>query len=349
MNINHRLYLHDLKNSCTQDIPWEKLSEKTVLVTGASGLIGSAVIDILMYRNRYHNQKTTVIAMGRNPARLAARFASYQDTPWFHMAVQDVTTPFTLQDRVDFAIHAASNADPRTYSTDPVGTMTGNFLGMLQVLNYVNQNHGARVLYVSSGEVYGEGTGIESFKEGYSGYVDCTSPRACYPSSKRAAETLCASYYKQYGLETVIARPCHVYGPTATKQDSRASAQFFNNVLRGEDIVLKSQGLQLRTYCYGTDCASAILCILLKGKAGEAYNVADKNSLVTIRRFAELTAEASGKHVVFDLPDKIEREGYTVVTKAVLDASKLEDLGWQAQTPIAEGIKKTIEILKEEQ
>ena len=150
MNINHRLYLHDLKNSCTQDIPWEKLSEKTVLVTGASGLIGSAVIDILMYRNRYHNQKTTVIAMGRNPARLAARFASYQDTPWFHMAVQDVTTPFTLQDRVDFAIHAASNADPRTYSTDPVGTMTGNFLGMLHVLNYVNQNHGARVLYVLS-------------------------------------------------------------------------------------------------------------------------------------------------------------------------------------------------------
>ena len=208
-------------------------------------------------------------------------------------------------------------------------------------MEYGLQHGMKRFLYVSSGEIYGEGDG-RVFTEDYSGYVDCTKPRSCYPSSKRAAETLCAAYAAEYGADVVIARPCHTYGPHFTEQDNRVYAQFIRNVLRGEDIVMKSTGEQFRSWCYVVDAVSALLHILLKGACGEAYNIADAQSNVSIRTLAEAIAEIGGRKVVIDIPDADEKKGYNVVTKSVYATDKLQHLGWQVRTPLQQGLKNTI-------
>ncbi len=178
------------------------------------------------------------------------------------------------------------------------------------------------------------------FTEQSSGYLDCTNPRACYPSSKRAAETLCVAYAAEYGADVVIARPCHTYGPYFTESDNRVYAQFIRNLLAGEDLVLKSRGEQFRSWLYVVDCAFALLTILLRGCKGEAYNVADEQANITIRQLAELLAEAEGRQVVFDID---ETNGNTTpITRAVFSTEKLARLGWQSRTPIAEGLAHTL-------
>ena len=215
----------------------------------------------------------------------------------------------------------------------------------MHLVSYGLRHGMKRFLFVSSGEVYGESDG-RIFTEDYSGYVDCMSPRSCYPSSKRAAETLCVSYMSEYGAGVVIARPCHTYGPDFSENDNRVYAQFIRNALRGEDIVMKSTGSQFRSWSYVVDCASAILYILLKGKNGEAYNIADEASNISIRELAEITASMVGRKVVMEVPDETERKGYNPVSKSVYSVEKLKTLGWQPVTSIKDGIRKTINHLQ---
>lgn len=328
-------------------IPIEQLKGCNVLVAGATGLIGSFLVDVLMLSNELLHYNINVFAMGRKKESLEKRFRSHLKSPFFHAIQHDVKFPLRCGYHFDYIINAASNAHPLAFSTDPVGTIMGNILGVYNLLEYAKHNGLERFLFISSGEVYGQGNeNVSAFDESYSGYVDNTNPRACYPNAKRAAETLCVSYTKQYGIDTVIARPCHIYGPTATKGDNRASAQFINNALSGKDIVMKSHGLQLRSYCYVADCVSGILTILLKGETGQAYNIANADSNVTIREMAEIIASVSGKKVVFEVPDEIEKAGYNPVARSILDASKLEKLGWKANYDMETGIKRTIDILK---
>ena len=226
-----------------------------------------------------------------------------------------------------YIINAASDASPASFVSTPVEVILCNVTGTANLLDY-GRSHGLRrLLYVSSGEVYGEGDG-RKFTEDYSGYVDCTKPRSCYPVSKRAAETLCMSYMAEYGTEAVIARLSHTYGPNFTEADNRVYAQFIRNVLRGEDIVLKSDGRQYRSWCYVVDCVAALLYILLRGEAGMAYNVADDQSNITIRELAEMIASIAGRKVVFESPSDVELLGRNVVTQSTFDTSRLEGLGW---------------------
>lgn len=236
---------------------------------------------------------------------------------------------------------------PIFFAQKPVEVIKSNIDGVANLMEYGLQHGMQRFLYVSSGEVYGEGDGRE-FTEDYSGYVNCATPRACYPSSKRAAETLCVSYAAEYGADVVIARPCHVYGPRFTEQDNRVYAQFIRNVLHGEDIEMKSTGEQFRSWCYVVDCVSALLHILLKGESGEAYNIADAESNISIRELAEMIAHIGGKNVVIDIPENDEKKGFNVVSKSVFSTNKIELLGWKPKTRIGLGIKKTIRELKNE-
>ena len=252
--------------------------------------------------------------------------------------------PLESNVQFDYIVHAASNANPKFYATQPVEVMKANIDGVANLIEYGLTHGMKRFLYVSSGEVYGEGDG-RVFTEDYSGYVDPAKPRSCYPSSKRAAETLCVSYAAEYGADVVIARPCHVYGPHFTEQDNRVYAQFIRNVLRGEDIVMKSTGEQFRSWCYVVDCASALLHILLKGGSGEAYNIADANSNISIRELAETIAKIGGKKVVIDMPDADEQKGFNVVTKSVFSTEKLELLGWRAQSNMLDGLSHAIEAV----
>ena len=226
--------------------------------------------------------------------------------------------------------------------------MLVNIVGTNELLKYAYNEKIERFIFISTGEIYGEmGKEIETFSENDSGYINITSPRACYPSSKRAAETLCVSYEKQFDVDIVIARLCHTYGPNATSTDNRATVQFLHNVLDDKDIIMKSRGLQLRSYIYIADCASGILSVLINGKRGEAYNIANPDSRITILDFAYLTAELSDKNVRFELSSLLNDDEQTPITRAVLDSHKIEALGWKSQFRPREGIGHTLKILKD--
>lgn len=320
-------------------LPWDKLAGANILVSGATGLIGGCLIDTLMI-NPHRNYQ--VYALGRNEERAANRFREYINDTSFHFVRHDVIEPLNINIDFDYIVHAASGSSPYFFANSPVEVIKSNISGVDNLIAY-GVNHGLkRFLYVSSGEIYGEGDG-RVFTEDYSGYVNCTTPRACYPSSKRAAETLCVSYADEYGVDVVIARPCHIYGPHFTNQDNRVFAQFIRNVLHDEDVVMKSNGEQFRSWCYVVDCVNALLHILLKGKCGEAYNIADADSNVSIREFAEIIAEIGGKRVVIDAPVDDEKKGYNVVSKSIFSIEKLERLGWKAKNHLHEGLIHTIE------
>lgn len=316
---------------------------KNLLVTGATGMIGSALVRRLMQEGQLH-----VYASGRNEERARRLFKDcwYKET--FHFLKHDILLPVDSNITFHYIIDAASAASPLMYSTDPVGVMKGNILGVCNLLDY-GKDHGLeRFVFVSSGESYGEGDG-RVFTEDYSGYVDAMSPRSCYPSSKRAAETLCACYAKQYDIDCMVVRPCHVYGPGFTESDNRVYAQFIRNVLRGEDIVMKSTGSQYRSWIYVEDCVSAILCVLRNGISGEAYNIADENSNITIRQLAEMTAGIAGRKVVIDVPSDVEKAGYNPVTKSLFSTEKLKALGWKVEGEMYDKLKETITIARENQ
>ena len=200
-----------------------------------------------------------------------------------------------------------------------------------------------RVVFASSNEIYGENRGdVEKFNEEYCGYIDCNTLRAGYPESKRCGEALCQAYIKQKQLDVVIARLTRTYGPTLLESDTKAMSQFLHKAIKGEDIVLKSKGTQYYSYTYVSDAVAGLLTVMLLGKCGEAYNIADEKSDIRLRDLAETIAESVGKKVVFDVPSKNESAGYSKATKARLDSSKLQKLGWHARYDIKDGINRTI-------
>lgn len=332
-------YHQTIEQAAAAPLPWNRLQGKNILVAGATGLIGGAVIDVLMQRCP---SDFDVYACGRNEERARHRFAARWNNPHFHFLRHDVTQPWEGTTDFHFIIDAASGASPQLYVSDPVGIIRTNVLGVDCLLESGRQHHLEKFVYVSSGEVYGEGDG-RPFTEDYSGYVDPMSVRSCYPSSKRAAETLCVAYGMEYGVDVSVARPSHVYGPYFTESDNRVYAQFIRNVLRGEDIVLRSDGTKFRSWCYVVDCASALLYILLKGEKGKAYNIADESSNRTIRDLAQMIAAIGGCEVCVKLPKDASATGGTPITKAVFDTSHLRGLGWQISGTMEEKMRATIE------
>ena len=342
-----RNYWDDIQLAANEALPWEKLRGCNVLVTGATGLIGGCLVEVLMARG-----DVNVYAAGRNEERANKRFAEYKDNSRFHFFKYDVSRPLSEENSILFhyIIHAASDASPAAFASTPVDVIKSNVYGTANLIQYGMAHDMRRFLYVSTGEIYGEGGATEetpdgpAFSETDSGYVNPTLPRSCYPSSKRTAETLCVAYKEQYGADVVIARPCHTYGPHFTPSDNRVYAQFIRNVLRGEDIVMKSDGRQFRSWCYVVDCVRALLYILLKGESGEAYNIADPHSNITIRQLAEMIASAAGRKVVIQLPSDSEIKGYNHVTRSLFSTRKLEALGWSISGNMRDKLARTVEI-----
>lgn len=339
-------YFQDLRNAAKASINIEQLRGKSVLVTGATGTIGSFIVDLLMQYNKDNCAGIKVYASGRSLERLDERFYPIK-TEWLIYVEHDMKQSIRFDFSVDYIIHTAGNAYPAAFNTDPVGTIIGNIMGTYTLLEYGRHHGTKRFLYISTGEVYGQGDlKLDEFIETYGGYVNPTSPRSCYPNSKRTTETLCASYSKQYGLETVVVRPCHTYGPGMTKGDNRANVQFINNVLNDENIILKSSGTQMRSYCYVADCAAIILTVLINGKSGEAYNSANPNARITIAGFAKIVAETAGKKVIFENPTEAEKADRTPIAKQVLSSKKVEALGWRGQYTVQMGVAHMLAILQ---
>lgn len=325
----------------------EFLSGKVVLITGASGMLGSCLVDMIMLRNRERKLDCKVIALGRNKQKLTDRFHNYIADDNFEYIAHDVCRPLDeISEKVDYIIHAASNADPANMAKYPVDTLLANVIGTKNLMEYGLAHGMKRFLFVSSGEIYGQpNENQDAFTEDYCGPLDLSSPRSCYPEGKRAAEVLCQSYASQYGADVVIVRPCHLFGPTMTRSDSRAVAEFIWSAVDGRNIVLKSDGLKERSHCYVVDAVQGLLVALGNGAAGEAYNIANMYCQMTIREFAEQTAKVGGCKAVFELPSDAESKGYSKISRQVLDGEKLKNSGWETCCHIQDAIERTIQIM----
>lgn len=337
------LYEIELARRAADTLPWEKLEGRRILLSGASGMIGKCIIDICMRHNAAAENPIQILALSRNEKTARERLGLYWDNPCFVYRSCDVNSPLPDCGDVDYMIHAASNTHPLQYAGDPIGTITANVLGTKNLLDY-GASHGARQFcFCSSVEVYGENRGdVERFDESYLGYIDCNTLRAGYPESKRLGEALCNAYCQARGLSFTVARLSRVYGPTMLRGDSKAIAQFIKKAAGGEDIVLKSEGKQRFSYTFVTDAAAGVLYTLLSGTKGEAYNVADESSDITLKELAGHLAGIAGTKVVFELPEKSEQQGYSTATKAMLDAGKLKKLGWRAGVGMPEGLSCTV-------
>ena len=344
--LDNKLYQEDIKRLTEEKLDFNKLKNSSILITGARGLIGSFLIDTIMYLNKNNELNCHIYALGSTDAGLE-RFKEYVGNSLFTYIIQDVNEVININDKIDYIVHLASNTHPVLYATYPISTILTNVLGTKNLLDYA-AGKCKRFLFASSVEVYGENKGdVELFDENYCGYINSNTLRAGYPESKRCGEALCQAYKEEKGLDIVIARIARSYGPTIKKNDSRAISQFINKALDNLDIVLKSEGLQLCSYTYVYDVVFGLLTILLNGENGEAYNISYPESDIMLKDMAELIANYVGKKVVFELPSDVEKKGFSKASKARLDNNKIKDIGFIPRFNMDEGIKRTIDILKE--
>lgn len=339
LNKKHPLYQEDLENVLSIK-GLDSLKGKSILVTGASGLIGVHLIDALMLWG-----DVKVYAVGRNKSKAAVRLGEYYNSPNFAFIEQDVCQTFPEDLQTDYIIPLASNTHPMAYSNYPVETIMTNVKGAEHALELARRCK-AEVVYPSSVEVYGNSESPNLITEDYTGNLNLSTARACYTESKRVCEAMCQSYLAEYSVETKIVRLSRVFGPTMLESDSKASSQFIKKAILGEDIVLKSKGDQFFSYIYVTDAVAAMLYVLVYGVKGEAYNISSESCNIHLRDFAKICAEYNGKTVVYELPSMVETRGYSVAANAVLDNGKLKALGFTPRCRMKEAIEKTITLLK---
>lgn len=351
MNLyDNKLYMEDVRYVAELDLPWEKMKDKKLMLSGATGMIGSFLVDVILEKNITDGLNCIIYALCRNEENAKSRFSKFIGDSHLIFIPYDVKLPFVRGDidNVHYVLHLASNTHPMQYSADPIGTITTNIVGLQNMLDFAAEHHAIRFAFASSNEIYGENRGdAEFFDENYCGYINSNTLRAGYPESKRCGESLCQAYKVQNGLDVVIPRFTRSYGPTMLMSDTKAVSQFIKKSIAGENIVLKSAGTQFYSYTYVADAVSGLLWILLCGDCGEAYNIAEENSDIMLKDLAAAIADVNGKDVVFEVPDADEAAGYSTATKARLDGKKLMSLGWKPHYSILNGIERTIRILED--
>lgn len=323
-------YQKDVETAIGHTVGFTDFYHKRVLILGASGLLGSFMVDCLLCANKLYNAEITIYAVSRSREQLYRRFGSDHEK-YLHLLEADVMT-MEIPLSFDYIIHAAGYGYPGAFREIPAEVLLSGVVGAQRTLELARQSVGCRVLFLSSGEVQEA--------------IDHLSVRACYPIGKMAAETLCLCYQKEFGVDAVIARPCHTFGANAAKYDNRATAQFLAAAAKGASIRMYSAGEQRRSFLYVADCVSGLLTILTRGAGGAVYGISSGESC-TIREFAERCAAVGKCTVEFHMPTSIERSEASPIKKQIVNNDALRELGWQPAFSIAEGIQRTVEIIRQ--
>ncbi len=341
------LVYEDVCSVTERTLPWEKLENKRILITGANGFISYYLALACLVRNDLYGSGIRICGLVRSRENAQKKYGEILKRDDIELLVQDVCEEIA-PGKADYIIHAASQASAWHFEHDPVGTINANLTGTMQVLELAKKCE-AEVLMISSLKIYGSfgDNPKAALLEEDNGYIDQTSYKNCYAIGKRAAETLCASYSRQYGIPVKIVRPSYIFGPT-TMHDDRVWAQFIVNVIRDEDIVLKSSGAPYRSYCYVTDTVAAIFTVLLKGENMQPYNISSEKGNITIRGLARAAIEAfPEKRLKLSFVNKEDEQEPDITNSVceILDSQRLQSLGWEARVEITEGIRRAALIM----
>lgn len=338
----------DLASITAFPIQWEMLYGRTVLVTGATGFLGSYAVEVLAYLNAAHPERVPIRirALARSHNKLAARFPHLEGQAFFLPLIQDIAEPWTADAQADFIIHAASLASPKYYLAAPVDTIRANVQGTMQLLELARHNR-ARVLFLSSGAIYGKPiSASDEIGEQDYGSLDPLDARSCYGESKRLGEAACLAYWREHSVPAVIARVSHTYGPGIDLNDGRIFSDVVASVLRGEDIRLHGDGSASRPFCYVSDMVAGLFLLLLSGKPGEAYNIGATEEL-SVRELAELVIRVSAQpHLKVVCNTAPGVYGQTVRSSGHFNVEKIKALGWHDTIAPETGFRKTIEYFR---
>lgn len=340
----NKIVQEDLRQMAEEQLDWHQFDGKTILVTGATGMLATYISYFLLYLKEEKGIDLRLLALCRTKSKAENTFKEFLNKPYFYLLLQDVCEPIQYDGSIDYIFHLAGNASPHYINTDPVGIVKSNMLGTFNVLELAKEKQTSKVVFASTREVYGKNEMEERLTETSFGTIDPLENRSCYPESKRAAETIFRSYFLQYGINFNALRIAHSYGPGMNlHSDGRVMADLIGNVVEEEDIELKSTGEALRAFCYITDAVTGIFYTALKGEAGEAYNLANETEEISIRSLAEmLVSQRKNKDlkVIFNIPES--NTGYCNYKRVGLYTQKLERLGWQPKVDLKEGCKRTI-------
>ncbi|MEI7901706.1 MAG: NAD-dependent epimerase/dehydratase family protein [bacterium] len=343
--MRHPVIEDDLTSIVSAPLPWQELSGKTIVVSGAGGMLPAYMVETLLFLNEtVPGQRVKVVALVRNGDKAMRRFTHYRGRSDLLVLVQDVCCPVTVDFPVDIIIHAASQASPKYYGVDPVGTLTANVIGTYNMLELARRIACKSVLFFSSGEVYGtaNSSGIPVREDCY-GAVDPLDIRACYPESKRMGETMCMSWMRQYGIAAKIVRPFHTYGPGMSLDDGRVFADFVAAVVNGTPLRLNSSGEAKRVFCYLSDATQAFFTVLLKGENGQAYNVANPSAEISVAGLADLLVSLFPEKKLAVLKKPVYSELASKTPQTLPDITKITELGWRPNTGLAPGFRRTVE------
>lgn len=344
---DNTLYKEDIAYITDFELNWEKLKNSTILVTGATGLIGTVLVDALMYKNNTNNMNMKIIASSRNEQKLTNRFRKHLSNKLFLPIQADIVSGIKIDEKIDYIVNLASNTHPGLYAHEPIGTIDTIIFGTKNIFELAHTNQAKRVINVSSVEVYGENIGqLESFSENDSGYINCNTVRAGYAEGKRLSEAMGQAYIVEKGLDIISARLGRVYGATLLETDTKSTSQFIKSAVSHENIILKSSGEQRYSYVYVADSVTAILLLLVQGRCGEAYNIAD-DEIKSLYEVAKMLADANDVNVIKQTAELSEERGFSVVQNALMNCEKIKSLGWSAEYMLEAGLARTVSILKE--
>lgn len=330
-------------------IDWQELDGKSVFITGGTGLIGSQIALSLAEYDKVNNGKINIYILARNKEKAEKIFENYRK--YVNIVTGDVRDKITLNDNIDYIIHGASITGSKEFVDYPVETIYTGLDGTKNVLEFAREKNVKGMVYLSSLEVYGvTDPAKKSIKEDEYGYIEQLLPRSSYSEGKRMAECLCVAYGSEYSVPVKIVRLAQTFGPGVSYSDNRVFAQFARCAIEGKNIVLKTKGETYRNYCYIRDAVLGIISVLLKGNVGEAYNIANKETGISICDMAHMVSEEIADNkikVVFDIAEDLAKLGYGPTIKIALDTSKIEKLGWKAEVGIEEAFERMIESMKQ--
>lgn len=343
-----KVLIEDLEDLFNRNIiQWEKFNNKTVAISGPYGMLASYIVFMLIFLNT-KGIKVKILALGRNSEKAKFRFGEYVDAPYFRFIETDICEKIQVDDeKIDYFIHAASLASSQYYKTNPVEVLLPNSVGTYHLLELARQHPCSGFLFISSGEIYGKLEG--EIVEDKGGFLDPMDIRSCYGESKRMGENMCVCYQQQYNIPVKIARCGHIYGPGLDLiNDQRVFAEFVSNVVKGQDIKMKSDGEAIRTFCYISDATEAFFKILVDAPSPNSYNVANDECTISILNLAKMLTKFNldrDLKVIREQPDQNYLQNVNV-KHPKWNVEKLKALGWNPKFNLEDGFRRTIESFK---